>query len=129
MNLRSCIIWEYFLKPFALTIDIVHQLGNLDERASLHRSPLSGNRQNVVKHGLRFEDAVRIFDGFTVDLLDDRFDYGKPREISIGLIGGLAVVVVVHTDRDGKIRIISARPAVKAERRIYEKAIREAFDH
>ena len=86
------------------------------------------NRQNIVKHGLRFEDAARIFDGFTVDLLDDRFDYGEPREISIGLIGGLTVVVVVHTDRAGMIRIISARPAVKAERRMYEKAIREALD-
>lgn len=87
------------------------------------------NRQNIGKHGLRFEDAIKIFDGFTVDLPDDRFDYGEPREISIGLIAGLMVVVVVHTDRDGKIRVISARPAVKAERRMYEKAIREAFDH
>lgn len=41
------------------------------------------NRQNIAKHGLRFEDAIRIFDGFTVDLSDDRFDYGEPREISI----------------------------------------------
>lgn len=87
------------------------------------------NRQNVVKHGLRFDDAIRIFDGFTVDLPDDRFDYGEPREISIGLMDGLAVVVVVHTDRDAKIRIISARPAIKNERKMYEKAIREAFDH
>jgi len=86
-------------------------------------------RQNIAKHGVRFEDAIRIFDGFTVDLPDDRFDYGEPREISIGLIGGIAVVVVVHTDRAGKTRIISARPAVKAERKMYEKAIREAFDH
>lgn len=86
------------------------------------------NQQNIVKHGLRFEDAIQIFDGFTVDLPDDRFDYGEPREISIGLMGGLTVVIVVHTDRDDKIRIISARPAVKAERRMYEKAIREAFD-
>lgn len=87
------------------------------------------NRQNIGKHGLRFEDAIRIFDGFTVDLPDDRFDYGEPREISIGRIAGLAVVVVVHTDRDGKIRVISARLAGKIERRLYEKAIREAFDH
>lgn len=87
------------------------------------------NRQNIVKHGLRFEDAIRIFDTFTVDLPDDRFDYGESRDISIGLMAGLAVVVVVHTDRDGKIRIISARPAGKTERRMYEKAIREAFDH
>jgi uncharacterized DUF497 family protein len=86
------------------------------------------NRRNIAKHGLRFEDAIGIFDGFTVDLTDDRFEYGEPREISIGLISGLAVVVVAHTDRDGRVRVISARPAVKAERRMYEKAIREASD-
>jgi uncharacterized DUF497 family protein len=87
------------------------------------------NRQNIAKHGLRFEDAIKIFDGFTVDFPDDRFEYGEMRDISIGLIQGIAVVVVVHTDRGGKTRIISARPAVKFERSMYEKAIREAFDH
>lgn len=87
------------------------------------------NRQNIIKHGVSFEDAIGIFDGFTVDRLDDRFDYGEMREISIGLLKGVAMLVVVHTDREGVCRIISARPAVKSERRIYEKAIREAFDH
>jgi uncharacterized DUF497 family protein len=51
------------------------------------------------------------------------------REISIGLLNGVTILVVVHTDRDGVCRIISARPAVKFERSMYEKAIREAFDH
>lgn len=87
------------------------------------------NRQNIAKHGVSFEAASRIFDGFTVDLPDDRFDYDEAREISIGLMSGMAIVVVVHTDRDSKIRIISARPAVKLERRKYEKAIRDALDH
>jgi uncharacterized DUF497 family protein len=87
------------------------------------------NRQNIVKHGLSFEDASKVFDGFTVDLPDERFDYEEMREISLGLIDGIAVVVVVHTDRDGIIRIISARSAMKSERRLYEKAVREAFDH
>lgn len=87
------------------------------------------NRQNVAKHGVRFEDACKVFDGFTVDFPDDRFDYGETREISIGLMDGIAVIVVVHTDRHGVIRIISARPAVKSERKLYDKAIREAFDH
>jgi len=85
--------------------------------------------QNITKHGIRFEDAIRIFDGFTVDLVDERFDYGEVREISVGLIDGCAVVVVVHTDRNGKIRIISARPAIKFERKMYEKAIRQAFNY
>jgi len=86
-------------------------------------------RQNIAKHGVRFEDAIRVFDGFTVNFLDERFDYGEAREISIGLIDDCAVVVVVHTDRNGKVRIISARPAIKSERKMYEKAIRKAFNH
>jgi uncharacterized DUF497 family protein len=87
------------------------------------------NRQNIINHGVSFEDARRIFDGFTVDWVDDRFRYDEVREISIGLLNGVTILVVVHTDRDGVCRIISARPAVKFERSMYEKAIREAFDH
>jgi len=86
-------------------------------------------RQNITKHGVRFEDAIRIFDGFTVNLVDERFDYGEVREIIIGLIDGCAIVVVIHTDRNGKIRIISARPAIKSERKMYEKAIHKVFNH
>ena len=86
------------------------------------------NRLNIAKHGVRFEDAVRIFDGLTVDYLDTRIDYGEDREVSLGIVGGVAVLVVVHTDRNGVCRIISARPAVKSERKRYEQAIRQAFD-
>lgn len=86
------------------------------------------NRENAEKHGLTFEEASRIFEGYTLDIFDDRFDYGEVREISIGLIGGAATVTVTHTDRQGICRIISARPAVRSERRRYEEALRKAFD-
>lgn len=85
------------------------------------------NLQNIAKHGLSLEDAGRIFRGFTLDLLDDRFDYGELREVSIGMIDGLAVVTVFHASRDGVCRIISARPAKRAERSGYEQAIRRAY--
>lgn len=86
------------------------------------------NQRNIAKHGVRFEDACRIFDGFTLGTLDERFDYGEVRKVSIGQIQGIAIVVVVHTDRDGITRIISARPAVKSEKKLYEQAIRQAFE-
>ena len=38
------------------------------------------NRRNIAKHGVSFEDACRIFEGFTLGLVDDRTDYGKVRE-------------------------------------------------
>jgi uncharacterized DUF497 family protein len=51
--------------------------------------------------------------------VDDRFDYGETRRISVGLIGDVVVVVVVHTDREGATRIISARLANRDERKEY----------
>ena len=72
------------------------------------------NRDNVAKHGIRFEDAIRIFEGPIVSGIDDREDYGELREISIGMIDAAAIVTIAHTDRNGVTRIISARAATRA---------------
>jgi uncharacterized DUF497 family protein len=82
------------------------------------------NAINIAKHGVGFRLAQRIFDGPVLTVRDDREDYGEVREISIGMVDGIAVLTVVHTDRQGKVRIISARPASERERRLYEEAIR-----
>jgi uncharacterized protein len=37
------------------------------------------NRSNLQKHGIAFEDAKRIFEGLTVERVDNRFDYGEIR--------------------------------------------------
>ena len=86
------------------------------------------NRQNIAKHGLSFEDARKIFDGFTIGRVDNRFDYGEVRTISIGMLADTVVLTVVHTGRGGARRMISARPAKKVERRAYEKAIRQTVN-
>jgi uncharacterized DUF497 family protein len=78
---------------------------------------------NVAKHGVAFEFAKRIFEGPVLSWIDDRVDYGEVREISIGVIDGFVMLVVVHTDRDGRIRIISARPASQKERQRYETSL------
>jgi len=44
------------------------------------------NAANVRRHGIAFEDAARIFDGPTVERIDDRFDYGEERTYAIGLV-------------------------------------------
>jgi hypothetical protein len=41
------------------------------------------NRRNLVLHGIAFEDARRIFDGPTVEKVDDRFDYGEIRVYAV----------------------------------------------
>ncbi len=83
------------------------------------------NASNVAKHGLSFETACRIFEGVVISASDDRFDYGEVRTNSIGAIDGIAIVVVTHTDRNGRIRLISARPAKRKERARYAQALQE----
>jgi len=77
------------------------------------------NRQNLTKHKISFEEAIEIFNGIVFTKIDDRYDYGEVREISIGAIQGVVIITVAHTERNGKIRIISARKATVKERKDY----------
>jgi uncharacterized DUF497 family protein len=79
----------------------------------------SKDATNLKKHGISFEEAKTIFEDIVFTSIDDRFDYGEIREISIGAIEGVVVVTVVHTNRGGVTRIISARKATKKERKKY----------
>ena len=83
------------------------------------------NQRNIEKHGIQFEDAQKIFDGPVLTQRDDRFDYGEVRETSLGLFNGMVVLMVVHTDREGTTRLISARKATRKERRFYEEEVRQ----
>jgi len=75
--------------------------------------------ENYAKHGVSFEMATKVFkDPFAVERLDDREDYGEDRFILIGAAEG-AVLAVVYTERNGRIRIISARQATKHEQDDY----------
>ena len=76
------------------------------------------DRQNRAKHHISFEEAATIFDGPVLTAEDDG-DYGEIRERTYGLLRGVVVVCVVHTLRDDRIRIISARKATPAERTLF----------
>ena len=73
---------------------------------------------NIRKHGFDFTDVSTIFDGDTVTVEDDRYNYGEQRFITFGLFQG-RIIAVVHTENDDLIRIISARKASKYEQQIY----------
>ncbi|MGH9452565.1 MAG: BrnT family toxin [Terriglobia bacterium] len=77
------------------------------------------NGRNIALHGIAFEDAKRIFEGPTVERVDDRFDYGEIRVYAIGLVNGLEITVVYSDRGDGERRIISAWRAEPHERRAY----------
>ena len=81
--------------------------------------------KNKQKHGISFEEAQEIFNGIVFTAIDNRFDYGEIREISIGAIRGVFIVTVAHTERLGKIRLISARKATPKERRKYYEYLRQ----
>jgi uncharacterized DUF497 family protein len=68
-----------------------------------------------------------MFGGETVTILDDRFDYGEDRFITLGLINGI-VLVVVHIETDTSIRFISARKATKNEEKSYFKEIADRLE-
>lgn len=75
---------------------------------------------NLVKHGVSFSEACLIFEGPVLSRSDDRYAYGERRIISIGCVRAIAVIIVVHTDRAGVTRLISARRASRRERRLYD---------
>ncbi|OKH17121.1 BrnT family toxin [[Limnothrix rosea] IAM M-220] len=77
------------------------------------------NIRNVRKHGISFEEASEVFKGRIFTTIDERYDYGEIREISIGTIQNVVIVTVAHTERNCKIRLISARKATPKERRSY----------
>jgi uncharacterized DUF497 family protein len=85
----------------------------------------SKNRRNLKLHGIAFEDAVSIFDGPTLEQVDNRFDYGERRVYAIGVVNGLEITVI-YTDREEEERrIISAWRSEPHERRAYWRSIEE----
>ena len=83
-------------------------------------------QRNVAKHGVSFDTARRIFDDPNHLSIQDRHEEGEERWQTLGLAGGIVVLLVAHTWRDegeGRevVRIISARKATTRERRRYEQ--------
>ena len=71
-------------------------------------------------HGVSFELAKTVFsDPFGVERLDDREDYGEERFVLIGMAEGNVVLFVAYTEREGRMRIISARRATQNEQDDY----------
>ena len=73
---------------------------------------------NTRERGLPFEVAAALFDGPTLEAVDDRRDYGEKRIRAIGSVRGV-VLVCVYVDRGDVRRIISLRAANRKERNGY----------
>jgi uncharacterized DUF497 family protein len=76
---------------------------------------------NQRKHKVSFEEASTVFaDNLSLTGRDPDHSVEEHRSITFGLSDESRLLVVSHTDRGDKIRIISARLATKAEKKIYE---------
>jgi len=75
-------------------------------------------QSNLKKHGLDFKEGPLVFAGATFSIADTRVDYGEERFATLGLLGA-DVVVVVHTEHEDEIRIISMRKGTKDEQKVY----------
>jgi hypothetical protein len=79
-------------------------------------------RRNQIKHGISFEEAASVFgDAWSISIPDPQHSGEEERWVTIGKSRRARVLVVVHTERDSRTRIISARKASTHERKTYEE--------
>ena len=77
--------------------------------------------RNIRMRGISLAEAETLLQGFVVDRIDDRRDYGETRIAAIGEIDGREFVCV-YTRRGETYRVISLRPAKRRERNVYQQA-------
>jgi uncharacterized DUF497 family protein len=76
---------------------------------------------NLKKHSVSFEEAETVWqDYFYIDLFDDAHSIEENRFIIIGESNKNRFLIVSYTERENKIRIISARELTSKERKDYE---------
>lgn len=103
---------------------VVFTLLSIYEVACAVRLDAAKSRANKLKHGVSFEVAKRVFDDPLHLSVPDRHEHGEERWQTIGIVGSVVLLLVVHTyvEQDGEelIRIISGRKATRRERSRYE---------
>ena len=78
--------------------------------------------RNKRKHNVTFHEAATVFsDPLAITFMDPDHSTDEERFLTFGLSKFNRLLVVSHTDRDHRIRIISARLMTRQERSIYEE--------
>ena len=79
--------------------------------------------ENFRKHRVSFEEAGTVFsDLLSLTIHDPTHSISEDRFVIVGESLNRRILVVVHTERKDRIRIISARPANQREKKIYEES-------
>lgn len=80
------------------------------------------NRSNRRKHGISFQEAAAVFaNPLSLAVPDQEHSTGESRYYIIGESAFGELLTVTYTERNGNIRIISARESTRRERRDYEE--------
>jgi uncharacterized DUF497 family protein len=78
--------------------------------------------RNLAKHGVSFQQAATVFgDPLAVTYFDPDHSEDEDRFLTFGHSSDGRLLVVSHTDREDRTRIISARKATRGERKSYEE--------
>jgi uncharacterized protein len=78
---------------------------------------------NRRKHEVAFQEAATVFgDPLATTFPDPDHSVRERRSVTIGMSDEGRLLVVAHAERKGSVRIISARPVTRRERRFYEEA-------
>ena len=78
--------------------------------------------QNQAKHGISFDEASTVFgDPLAVTIDDPDHSSEEHRLLTTGYSNQQRLIIVAHTDRNERIRIINARDVAAAERGVYEE--------
>jgi hypothetical protein len=97
-------------------MDVVYRLQGVEFEWDQNKA-----EDNVVKHGVTFEEAAEaFFDPFYRE--GDASVNEEQRDFIIGYSLSQRLLLVVHTQRGKRTRIISARAAIRSERKLYEES-------
>jgi uncharacterized DUF497 family protein len=78
-------------------------------------------KKNQHKHGVSFAEASTVFgDPLSITIQDQGHSDYEERFVVIGCSLNMEILIVIHTDNENTIRIISARKATTKERSLYE---------
>ena len=77
---------------------------------------------NSNKHGIEFEEAAsEFFDPLAITFPDIMHSEDEERLNTFGYSSKQRLLVVTHTEKDERIRIITAREVTRKERKNYEQ--------
>ena len=78
--------------------------------------------KNLRKHGVSFNEAATVFgDSLGTTVPDPDHSVAEDRYITVGMSNRRRLVMVAHTEREERSRIISVRELTRAEKEAYEE--------